>query len=495
MKMNFTALAVAIGLLLGCSNSSFMQTSEAQKAAKAAINDGRSWDEDAATYISTPAPNLEPIVELTGPEWFQAKLKEPVRVSEYPFDMAVDAILRGTGVMPHFDYDMDLSLPITLEANSTVGEALNSIAARTNYTFDLRDKSIEWHKFATKMFILPVSGGNYSYMIGKSDQSASGTTGGANGQTIDTSAFDVDQKQYSNTTVENINVVEDALDFAKSIVGDFGTVVLSKSTSSILVKTTPDRMRVVSDYMDQVIDDLSTQVALEIRVVQVETHNTADLDISWNAVKELTDGQLNFIGAENTTSFTDSIPVGFSRTSATTEGTVDLLVNALEKQGTVSFLTNQDMLTASGKVTELEMSDIRGYLAGSKVTQTNEAGTSTELIQAIIQSGFSLYTYAKVFKNRVALVISNRASDLDPFEKVGTEENYIQNPIMHSKRFNVNQIVQDGTTVVALSFSQEKASSESRSPVSAKFLPTYKGAGRHKVNIYVLVTPRIIRSL
>lgn len=494
MKTQLTLLMAAM-LVSGC--AAFFETHNSHKAARAILDDGRSWDEDAANYISVPSPDLVPIKESDGPSWSSRQLEEPIHVSEYPFDMAVDLILRGTGITPKFDNDMELSLPVSINFSGTVADALEILSSRTNYSFTMKADSITWHQYVTKIFNLPMAGGDYSYMIGKTDQAGGGgsaSTGGSS-QVSGTSAFDVDLKQYSNIKAENINVLEDALAFVESIVDEFGTVNVSKAGSSILVRTTPDRMRVVEEYLEQVTDDLTTQVALEVMVVQVTTHNSTDVGVSWDAIRRVTDGQLNFIGSAASNKFTGGIPLGFASTQATSKGSVDLLINALQKQGTVSFLTNHNILTSSGKVSELEMADIKGYLAQSKVTQSENVDASTELVQGVIQSGYTLYSYAKVFKNKVAIVVSNRASDLDPFERVGTEQNFIQIPTMRSNRINVNQIVTDGTTVVAASIRRERAASESQSPLSAKLFPSYKGAGKDVVEIYVLVTPRIVRSL
>lgn len=484
--------------LLGCSSSPYWQSNKGHKEAKAVMNQNYSWDDDAAEYVSSPIPNLAPIEEYDGPEWLQATLQEPIRISEYPFDLSVDLILRGTGVTAKFDYEMDLTLPVSLESTGTIEDALKAVSARTNYSYEIKDKIVEWHKYETEVFVLPVAGGDYSYMIGKDQQGGSGasTSGGSAGsQSIDTSAFDVDLKQYSKTEAENINVLEDAYTFARQIVGRNGNVAISKATSSVLVKTTPDRMRVVSGFMASVIDELSAQVSIEIQVVQVTTRNAGDIGVNWNGIKNITNGQLNFVSGGSGTSMTEGTPFAFSGNKNTSAGTVDLLVNALQQQGKVTFLTEQKVLSRSGKISELELGDIVGYLESSTITQSTDLGSSTELQQGIIQSGFTLYSFAKVFNNKVALVVSSRSSDLEPFEKVGTEDNFIQIPTMHSNRLNVQNLVTDGTTVVAASVRREKSSSQSASPFSSKFLPTSIGAGKEIIDIYVLVTPRIVRSL
>ena len=152
-------------------------------------------------------------------------------------------------------------------------------------------------------------------------------------------------------------------------------------------------------------------------------------------------------------------------------------------------------MTRSGKLAELELADIQGYLARSQVTNTSDIGSSQELVPGIIQSGYTLYTYNKIFGDRVAMVVSNRSSDLEPFEQVGSEDNFIQLPNMQSNRLNVHQIVRDGTTVVAAAVRREESSTRSTSPISARLFPNYSGAEHRVMDIYVMITPRIIRDI
>lgn len=497
MKRRVLIALIATIFTTGCTMKAYHMAKDGQESARKTIDNTPTWDKSAAIYTSNPTPNLKPLKKIEGPQWLSRKLQNPIRISQVPFDMAVDMILQGTEVLPHFDYDLDHRLLVSLEASGTIDDALKKLASRTNYSFDPKDDVVEWHVYVTRRFTLPVSGGDYAYMIGKTEQSGTSSGGGSGGMqnTMDSSAFDVDLKQYSNTTASKLNYFEDAEKTLQSIVGDYGSVIASRSTSSVMVKTTPDRMRVVNEYMDNMISGLLVQVALDIRVVQVTTHHSADTGINWSKVKQKTNSELNFVGETAQSLFTNSIPIGFSRKSTSDSGTLDILLNALEQQGNVSFATSQQILARDGKVSELEIAEIKGYLASSTVTSATDLGTSQELVPGIVQGGYTLYSYTKVFGDRVAIVVSNRSSDLDPFEKVGTEENFIQIPSMRSNRINVNQIVKDGTTIVAASVQRIKSSSESASPISAKFLPTYGGADSTTTDIYVLVTPRIIRNI
>lgn len=497
---SIVAATVFVAVTAGCTMSAHKDSRKGRDAAQEQIRTAPSWQRESAVYTTAPPPQLQPIPEPEGPAWLHETVQ--VHLSEMPFDMAVEEVLAGTGVVPHFDYDTDPGMSVTLAHNGSIKGALEKLSARTNYGFTPKDNRVDWQAYTTRNWVLPIAGGDYSYMIGKAGGSSGGggNLGGGGGNsgmqnTLDTSAFDVDLQQYSNTQGEALNYFEDAQETITQIVGNYGVVVPSRSTSSLMVRTTPDRMRNVEAYMSNVLDELLSQVLLEVKVIQVSTTSGADVGVSWSAIRETTRNQLQFIGEAPGAMFTNSVPVAFSATRTSGGDSIDTLVQALEEQGDVSFVTEHRVLTRSGKLAELELADIEGYLARSQVTNTMDIGSAQELVPGIIQSGYTLYTYNKIFGDRVAMVVSNRSSDLAPFERIGTEENFIQLPKMQSNRFNVQQIVRDGTTVVAAAVRREETSSRSNSPISSRFLPSYRGSEHKVLDLYVLITPRIIRDL
>lgn len=498
--LSIAALTLCAAVTIGCTMSTHKDARSGREAAQQQVQDAPSWERESAVYTTAPALQLDPVREPEGPKWLHGTIH--VHLSEMPFDMAVEEVLAGTGVVPHFDYDTDPGMNVSLIHNGTVKGALEKLSARTNYGFTPKDNRVDWQAYMTRNWVLPISGGDYSYMIGKGGGSggSGGNLGGGGGNsglqnTLDTSAFDVDLQQYSNTQGEALNYFNDAEETITKIVGNYGVVVPSRSTSSIMVRTTPDRMRSVEAYMDNVLDELLSQVLLEVKVIQVSSTSGADVGVNWSMIRERTRNQLQFIGEAPGSMFTNSVPIAFSASRTSGGDSMDVLVQALEEQGEVSFVTEQRVLTRSGKLAELELADIEGYLARSQVTNTMDIGSAQELVPGIIQSGYTLYTYSKIFGNQVAMVVSNRSSDLAPFERAGTEENFIQLPKMKSNRFNIQQLVSDGTTVVAAAVRREETSTRANSPVSSRFLPSYRGSEHKVLDLYVLITPRIVRGL
>jgi type IVB pilus formation R64 PilN family outer membrane protein len=480
--------------------SSFDDSNEGIKSAEQRISMAATdTSEDAAIYVQRPAPNLEPIKEPEGPEWVNQPMAHDVEVAGLSIDQVMDLVLTDTGIVAQLDYNVDPNFRLSLSHKGSVRDALNKIASLTNYSYEVSDTSVHWSAYETEMFTLPIPpGGDYSYMVGKKKpRDDSGTNGGSGEATaIDTSAFDVDRDQFSNTQAEGLNPFTDAKTTIESIVGDYGVVVPSKSSSTILVKTTPDLMRTVRAYMAPLIDELSAQVVLEVKVLQVTTENNAEVGLDWSAVKNTASSQLNFFGESPFGVFTNDAPIAFSGSRQTGSSSIDVLVKALEQQGRVSFVTEQRVMTRSGSVAEVELADIEGYLAASRTTNTTDVGSTTELIPGILQGGYTLYSMTKVFDNdRVSVVLSNSGAELNPTETVGTETDFIQLPRLKRNRFNIQQIVSDGTTVVAAAVRREENMSKQDSPIKTGWASTSAGAKHRVTDIYLLVTPRIIRNI
>lgn len=500
MMRNYIYAIFVLLALVGCSMSAYQDVDEIRDKAKNSISKAPGYDVAPSVFVNEPPVDLNPIKISSTPDWLLAPVSTPIRLSNIPFDIAVDHVLAGTGIQPRFSYDTTPFPLVTIEHRGSVGEALEKLAARSNFAFKVSGSSLTWSAYEIETFIIPEFSGEYEYMIGKPDQNSSGTSSASGSASnyenpVDTSAFDVDRRQYSNTKATGINPFVDASKTLIEIVGDNGTVIPSPSSSSILVKTTPDLMGLARTYMHQLQDELTSQVLLELKVVQVTSKGGSEVGVDWAAVKQTTSSQISFLGESAFGAFTDAIPVAFSGTRSSGDTTISVLVKALEEQGDVSFVTEQRILTRSGKLAELELSDIEGYLARSQTTNTADVGSTQELIPGIIQSGYTLYTMAKVFDGRVAIAVANRGSDLEPFQTVGTEESFIQVPKMTANRINVQQIIRSGTTVVAAAVRREESTAQSSSPLSAKFLPTYSGAERRVTDIYVLLTPRIIRDV
>ena len=459
--MNWTILLVTFTILL---SSCVMRTFDSAEkgldhAQNKATNAQNYTDRPPAEYRTRPRPNLHPIEAPKGPSWLRRQVANPVAVASIPFDVAVEEILAGTGVVAKFSYDVHTALPVSIiHKKGSVQTALEKIAARTNYAYVAHEHSVEWHAYVTETFSIPILAGDYSYMIGKEDQQESANQAGAGGEgQVDTSGFDVDRKQYSNLKGHNVNPLKETGEMLKSMVGKGGIVEVHEGASQILVKTTPDKMSSVRTYVDNLIAELTSQVRLELQIVMVTTKRGAEAGVNWAAVKEITDGQIDFVGESTLGRFTNAVPVAFSA-SKTFGGsdTVDLLFSALEQQGDASFVTEMHTQSSSGTMAEMELGEIEAYLAKVSSTSTVDVGITQELIPGFIQSGDTLYTFNKIFGDKVAMAISTRSSDLEPLARVGTEDNFIQLPKMRNSRFNVQQIVRSGMTVVAASISREE---------------------------------------
>lgn len=493
----FVCCAITSYVLVGCVGlESYHAARSGIDEANKKIGDAPSALQDAAIYITTPPVDLSPIKPPEGPEWLDREISSKgIELASLPFDVVVDEVLAGTGIMPSFSYEMQAALPVSLiHLTGTIRQGLDKLAARTNYTYRATDTAVFWDYYETENFVMPDLGGEYSFLVGKDSEGGEQQQQSGQGG-IDTSAFDVDRKQYSNIKGEKLNVYSDAVKTINSMIGGKGKVIPTQSTASIFVKTTPDRMRQVRIYMDSIIGEMLSQVLLDIKIIRVTTSSSSDTGINWRAVKETTQNLLSFSG-ESPSFFTGAVPIAFSSTRVNSDGSVEALISALEEQGDVAFLTEERIMAVNGRVSELELSEIEGYVQSRSLLIAGDSGTTqAEINPGIIQDGASLYVLPRIFDDRVLMAVSSRSSDLKPFETAGDSDNFVQLPKMESNRLNLQVVIKNGTTVVAAAIRQETNRANKNSPISSKWASTYAGAQKEITDIYVLVTPRIFRNL
>lgn len=502
MKANIKTGLVAFGpifLLAGCSFLSPANTAKDISNAKDEVTRvSKSLENQSAAYASQPVADLTPIEVDRSPAWMHLTVN--IDAVHREFDYIVTQVLRSAGVSSQMGEQVSPIHPITsFSYHGSIKGALDRLSALTNFTYTVANDVVVWSAYEGRTFYLPVGGGDYSYMIGKkSDEGGSGSmdqSGSAlgGGGSISSSSFDVDRDQFSNTRGASVNPFTDAESAVQAIVGEYGIVKASPATSSIFVKTTPDRMVMVGEFIDGLAMNLSSQVVLDVKVIQVTTETSAEMGVNWKATKDLTRSVLEFDGESGVSNFTNSIPSSFRGIRDTASGSVDVLINALEEHGNVTVLTERRIQTRSGRQAEISLSELRGYVAQSRAIATMDIGTSSEFIQGILQGGTTLYALAHVHGERVSVNLSLRDATIGKIETVGGETSFVQLPNVKANDFKVEAIARSGTTIVSAAIRRQIASDQASSPLRAKLLPTYKGARTAVEDIYVLVTPRIVR--
>lgn len=488
MNRSLLALAIMPAILAGCvGHQKFDEASQnALEASKELSSFSIRDDAPAAVYIDTPQNELVEIPIEHVPDWFHTS--HEIKSAGVNFYYLAEELAKKYGLFVKYGPDVDPNIAIhVMYENGTAHGALESLSSSTGYSYDIKGKYINWSMFQVERYDLSYVGGKFNYLLGSdgSSEEATTVTVGSN------------QDQYQNIEATGINVYEEVEKAVAGILNGVGEVILSESSSSVVVRTTPARMERVNDYMRSLNDALAKQVVLEVKVIKVRTESTAASGIDWSLVKQASNGSLSFgsSAAETAaTSLLSSAPTSISLTK--TGGSWDasnLLVTALEEQGTVSVVTVPKVTTQVNRVAELEISELQGYIERTEVTPNDNGDPSVSITPGTVRDGYSIFMLANVdSSDRIYLHLSSLLSDLLSINRKEVGANAIETPNFIENKFTQTVILKKGQTLVANGLKQEMNSASAASPVGNKVISSYKSGARIIEETIVLITPTLI---
>ena len=483
-----TLIASLIVLLTGCSGQRLHDELEvvSNKVHEDVQFQRDMSDAPAVIFVDDPQGPLISVPIIETPAYFNAP--HAIVSQGLPFYLLVDDLARAHGLVVHYDDDMDIHLPVQLlYQDGTVKGALDALAASSGYAYTTTKKQLTWAKYETQRFDLSYVGGNYNYLIGNE----AGTTADAN------SVLGSNTAQYQNITNTESSVFKEVQGTLDALVDGVGKIVLSEATSSVVVRTTPGRMKSVRDYLFQLNETLSTQILLDVQVLKFRHNNAAASGIDWNLVRQNASSTLSFAGAlaTNGSSALFSGTPTTMQAQATSGGwnASTLLISALEEQGTVSVVTEPRILTQVNRVAELKMAEIKGYIAQTVVTTDTGGQTSTSIEQGTVSDGYNIYVLTNVdSQKRIYLHISSMLSDILSIERKTVGTTAIESPNITESQFSQSLVLMSGQTVLANSLKQVASSNSASSPLDAETSATFKSGNQVIEEIVVLITPTIV---
>lgn len=481
-------------VLVGCTG---LHTKSKNKASEVQANIHASSmrsDAPAAVFVTEPPVDLNGTKIEHRPAWMSKPAA--ITVSGAPFYAVAEELMHDSGAFVKYGEDVDVNLPIVMDyLGGSVGDALEALASATGYAYDFSDRQVSWSAFVFERFDISYVGGDYSYLIGKDgDEDSESSAERMGGVSVEVGS---NKSQFSNIAGDKVSVYEEVMDTLEAIVGDVGSVIVSRAGSSVSVRTTPVRMERVREFMNSMNDALSRQVVLEIKVLKFTSRNSAVSGIDWSLIRENARGVLAFDGS-TTSSLASTMfsgaPITFSgtRTGGRSDGS-QVLLQMLAEQGTVSVVTEPRVITQVNRVAELEMKQLTGYIARTEVTSNESGYPSVGITQGTVQDGYTIYLLANVdSRNRIYLHVSSLLSDLLNIERKEVHESAIESPNFVENRFTQTAVLNPGETLLLNGLKQLVNSADSAGPVRSRILQTTRGGREVIEETVVLVTPTIL---
>lgn len=524
-------------VLSGCNNKLYKQTEGNVADVAERSYEARQKSDTDAKAEPTLVVKQDAYVDRTPisiehePQWLKSQIV--IRGEDLPFAYYSRLIVNGGGrnVLTRYQVGLDSNAKISMNYSGSVKGALDLLATKAGYVYEVHGHNVYWQAFVTKTFDIAFMPGSSDYMMGKvgggsmMSASSGGGQNAVNGVIDDSAAA-----QYSNLK-GTLSVWKDLENTIKDLMSPDGKVVVSEATTSVTVRDKPTNVELISKFISNLNNNLSKQVLVKVQVLEVNLSSDFNYGIDWHLIQRaFGGGGSNFVLNAN-----DGQPVSITPLSATTNGVFpsfgiapskpdartgfNILVNALTQQGKVSVVSEPRVVCLNNQVSSLRIVSQTGYLAS--VQNTTAVGSSgggtgtgatlgtvtTQITPGTLVTGLTLYMLPKILGHKIFLQVNADISSSPTIRTISSttgqapnltanpnpSSNIIQVPDVTQKQFNQRSVIGSGDTLILSGFRQISNTTGAMQLFDSQALGG-KGATQKNTETVILITPVILHG-
>jgi len=379
-----------------------------------------------------------------------------------------------------------MTMKIPLQHSGTMEKLFNNVADRFNVFWRVEQDGIWFYLLDTQTFTLFLPGEASSSANFKGELLAAGSASGGGGQETVT--------RTSTTLSIQHGQFENYITGIKTLVSSLGKVESIPSTGTIIVTDMPHALKRIGRFVDEQNRQLTQQVALNVKVLQVTLDDGQTFDVFWKdlliSLKEKSLGSLS----------SPSFLTGDVNTLNLTRDGSNLFLRMLARRSRVSVVTTTSVVSLSNQPVPIQITDQQSYVSGRKVTVTQDS-TSEQIEVSTIEPGFMLTMIPKVLdKGRIMLQMAMEVSVLENLANFqglsaeGEEITLVQLPEISRRSIGQRVVINSGQTLVMSGF--ERVNNTLKEQGTGKSNFWLFGGGREKGNsrtiLLVLITPILL---
>lgn len=429
-----------------------------------------------------------------------------------------------TGIVVRLDdLKLENAIPtetIAVDYSGKLSGLLNYIANRYGVWWRYKNGQITFFTKETRVFTiyaLPTE----TKMSADLKGSFMGTGGSGSGGNSGSSSF---------STSANLVLWDSIEKGVTQVLGKEGEATFSRVSGTITVTASPFVMQKVASYVANWNDKLSRQVAISVKILQVQLNNEDNYGLDLKAVFNSNNIASSFTGPYSIGASASSAGAGVGllsmtllRPSSRWKDT-SAIIEAFSTQGKTSLVTSSSVTTLNNKVAPVQITTAQNYV--KEVTVTNNYNSSsnsseTDLDTDTLNYGFTMEVLPRILDHgRLILLFSMTLSDLLALESFSTaamtnpetsnndeeeednnndddsEVTTVQLPKMQLRGFMQEIAMKSGSTLVLTGFEQVVNNTNT------------SGIGEAKVNLLggraydntrrdvmvILITPEVLES-
>lgn len=307
--------------------------------------------------------------------------------------------------------------------------------------------------------------------------------------------------------VSNIDLWTNIVSAVKSMLGAGSSLVTDPMNGTLTITATPTEIKKVAKFVHEQNIRLSRQVAISVKVLQVEIDESHgfgfDLDAAFND-RTLKGGNISLTNAYGPEGLITNNS-GLSMKILSGDVTVNAAMQALATQGTTTLVTSGTVTTMNNKPAPIQVVKTQNYI--SEYTKTNngtvggEASWDTTVETEEIETGFTLDVLPRIMDHgRLMMLFSLNLSDLLSLDSVyldsSEESGFIQNPVIEERGFSQEVALKSGETLVLSGYERVETTStkEGLGAVNNNIFGGNQSVEKTRSIVVILLTPVVLES-
>lgn len=363
---------------------------------------------------------------------------------------------------------------------------LDEVSSRFGIWWKYEKNEITFYKFITKTFVLyslPTQQSLSNNIGGSSTDSGSG---GSSALTLSSTA---QMELWQN--------IENSI---RSMISDDAKLSLDSANGTISLTATPSDIKKVAHYINEQNARLSRQVAISVKVLQVNISDSDSFGLDFAAA--FNDEKTSIGIASVANGLSEDITKNLSMNIMPGNWNINSSIQALSKKNTTNLITSGTVTTMNNKPAPIQVVKKQKYI--SEITKTNSGGDgdtydlSTETEE--IETGFTMSVLPRILEHgRMLLMFNLTLSDLLELQKVDLSEaggEYIQNPIIESRGFSQEVTLKSGESLVLTGYERVENTATKTGMGSAENSLLGGSAIAEKVRsvLVIILTPVVLES-
>ena len=308
--------------------------------------------------------------------------------------------------------------------------------------------------------------------------------------------------------VSGIDLWANIIAAVKSMLGSGSSLVTDQMNGTITITATPTEIKKVAKFIHEQNIRLSRQVAISVKVLQVEVNESRGFGFDLDAAfKDRTQNGGNISFGDKNFGPTGLVGgnSGISMKILSGDVTANAAIEALSTQGATSLVTSGTVTTMNNKPAPIQVVKTQNYI--SEYTKTNNGSTGDSNSYDItveteeIETGFTLDVLPRIMDHgRLMMLFSLNLSDLLSLENVNLdsseESGYIQNPIIEERGFSQEVALKSGETLVLSGYERVDTSSDKTGlgAVNNNIVGGRQSVEKSRSIVVILLTPIVLES-